>query len=210
MLRNDECPERLVKHFCFSHDAGRTEVTFVTGNRVCENMVSEILLCLIGIAATGGRSMQKRKTEHVVGRLVPAVLAVIHNADAITPVPVSKIGPLLGIHFVCSKHIVSACLRAYAQIIHCLRVRNGKRELRFQKGVLAAPVNLIAYIDPVAFITFIKDDILDKSGITVFSRHTQGPSCRAALGNSNFDTVRNGYRLRVYCGFHDFPCRPAI
>lgn len=66
--------------------------------------------------------MQESEPDGIVRLLVPPVFAVIEDRYAIASVLVSKVGPLLGIDFICSKYIVPPCCRAHAEVVDSLRI----------------------------------------------------------------------------------------
>ena len=79
VLSDGECLQRLVEHFGFPYCPCSTEISGVAYDRICEDMVSEVLPALVCIASLGRRSVQEGETECVVRGLVPAVFAVIEH-----------------------------------------------------------------------------------------------------------------------------------
>ena len=154
VLRDQKCFQRLVQDFGFGHGTCVSVIALMSHDRICKLVMSEILMRLIGISSSGRRSMQKSKTQNVIGRLVPSVFAVIEDRYPIAAVLGCKIRPLLGIHFIGRQCIVSSFYSSDAKVVHSFRIGNRQREFCLEKCIHAVPVDFVTDIYPIVFPSF--------------------------------------------------------
>ena len=99
--------------------------------------------------------MEQGQAEHVVGRLVPAVLAVVEYSDSVAAVGLREVGPLLRVDLILFGDIVRALDGAGAYVVAGHRIGYGQREFRLQEGAGALPVHFAGYVDAVLVGTVV-------------------------------------------------------
>ena len=160
MRRRLERHERLIHRGSAHRHPALAPVAGVSRDRVDEAVMAEVVAALVRVASVRARRVQQRQAHRVVGRLVPAVLAVVDDADAECPAQVVDVRPLLRRHFVLVRLVVRALDRAEAEVVNRLRIRRGERERRLELGVRRAPVDEILDLDAIA--AFGQPDALDE------------------------------------------------
>src|SRR5437868_8062522 len=94
----------------------------MTGDRISEAMMAQIVAALVWIGARL-RRVNQRQAQNVVGGFVPTILAVVKNRRAKLAARVGYVRPLLRRHFVMIGSIVATLDSTEAQIVSSLRVR---------------------------------------------------------------------------------------
>ena len=114
--------------------------------------MAQIVAALIRIGRFGQRRVEQRQPQHVVGGLVPAVLAVVQHRRAKRAARIGHVRPLLRRHFVMIGRVVAALNRAQAEIVSRFGIRGRERERRLEQRVRRAPVDEVLDVDAVAAI----------------------------------------------------------
>src|SRR5207237_9696 len=107
--RRLERDERLIERRCTLRHAACTPITTMTGNRIDETMVPQVVAGLIKRAWPSPWlcRMQQRQAQHIVSGLIPTILTIVENGCAECVACVSNIRPLLRRHFVGVRTIVA-------------------------------------------------------------------------------------------------------
>ena len=148
MLRGHKSSHRLVQQF---GGFRRTMIprTFMPEDRI-GIVVDTVIECpLVRIASFGRRRMQQRQAQRIVGRFVPAVLAVVQDRHATRSVRRRQVGPFVSRHLIRQLRIVAAFKEAQTQIVCRLFIGHRTREFRLEQDVAARPVNPIADVDTI-------------------------------------------------------------
>src|SRR5258707_88842 len=90
--------ERLIECGSALRHTARPPIASMTGKRVGEVMMTNIIAALVWIGPRF-RGVNQRQPQHIVCRLVPTILAVVENRRAKSAALVSHIGPLLARRF---------------------------------------------------------------------------------------------------------------
>src|SRR5437899_1706295 len=121
----------------------------MTGNRISEAMMTEIVAALVWIGARLP-GVNKRQAQHVVGGFVPSIFAVVKNRRAKLAASVGHVRPLLGRHFVMIGSIVATLDSTEAQIVSSLRVRCRKGKRCLEQTIRRLPINQVLNLDAIA------------------------------------------------------------
>ena len=211
VLGRIECFDRTVQYFGFGCGCRFVERTGMTYDAVCECMVAEILMILIGvIAPVRFRCMQQGQTDGIVVRLVPTVFAVVQNRDSVAVVPVGQVSPLMCIYFVGGGCVVASFDATDTQIVRSVFVGDIQREFCFQQPVGRLPSDFVVEVDAVGEVAFIKPDVLsEKRFVVLFLNAERFPQC-PVFRPCDFHVVRDRNGFPVDRLFQDFPSRPCV
>src|SRR5947207_10512059 len=120
----------------------------MTGNRISEAMMTEIVAALVWIGARL-RRVNQCQAQHVVGGFVPTIFAVVKNRRAKLAASLGHVRPLLGRHFVMIGSIVATLDSSEAQIVSSLRVRCRKGKRCLKQTIRRLPINQVLNIDTI-------------------------------------------------------------
>ena len=118
-------------------------------DRVGEMIYPQVEVALVGIAPLGRRGVNQRQAEHVVGRFVPAVFAVVEHRNAVRAVGVGQIGPFQSRHLVGRCRVVTALDIADTEVVGGLFIAHRHGEFGFEQRIAAVPVDSRMNIQPV-------------------------------------------------------------
>ena len=174
---------------------------------ICENMVTIILCCLIGIPPLRFRRIEQRQSHRAIVGLVPSIPSVIKQCHPILPRTVGKIRPLVSIYLEEIILVVSTTHISQSDVVSRLVVGHVERKLRLEQGIRRTPVHLILHINPLRQITFIEVNPLHNLRSPVALPHHDGVPQRPLL-DRNHRPVVNRKRSLVECCFLYLPRRP--
>ena len=149
-----------VEHCTLLNSQSLVEPTLVPNDGEGKFVVSEVLLVLIGIAPSHLGRPKQREADVIVGRLVPSVLTVIDNGNAIIAAFVREVCPLVRIYLVFEILVVAAFYIAQSQIVGGIRIADIEREVAFEQRVERFPFNLVVEVDAVSQLSLIQTYVL--------------------------------------------------
>ena len=136
-----------------------------TERKNISSYILQILACIL--CKRTGRSMNTGKSEHIVLRLIPAVLTIRQNADTVSAVRISNISPLLSGNLIKIFAVIRSVNITESQIVGSNFVRASERKLSLEQSSALLPVYTV--INPYNLASALKAyNLLDlgKIGIT--------------------------------------------
>ena len=136
-----------------------------TERKNISSYILQILACVL--CKRTGRGMNAGKSEHIVLRLIPAVLTIRQNTDTVSAVRISNISPLLSGNLIKIFTVIRSVNITESQIVGSNFVRASERKLSLEQSSALLPVYTV--INPYNLASALKAyNLLDlgKIGIT--------------------------------------------
>ena len=110
--------------------------------RIGEQVDTQVLVGLMGIAITCRRGVYQGQAQTAVSGFVPPVLAVVEYRQAITAVDRRHVGPLVSLYFVAVGRAVASFNGTQRDVVGGFGIAESHLKVGFQHALMALPVNL--------------------------------------------------------------------
>ena len=207
MFGGDEGNKRLVEfsglHLCMLAPAalmGQQGIGELIGPKVHVGLMAVVL---------ARRRVEQREAERCGRRLVPAVLAVAQDGDAVAVRRRAVVGPLVSAHLVLVARTDAVCDGAKRDVVRVVLVAVCEGEVDLEHALVRLPVHLVDALHAV--VQGVHADVLHKGGAFLLALHAQRLAQRSVLHKLYLGIARNeGRRRAALVGVADFPCRPGV